>query len=92
MYLIIPPQTLSNFVHLLRADIVNGDNEDGLIFFQQALELVEVNGLVTGLTPHIFSELKTGYLRVKVCARVQLWGSCTTAAILIVFVDFVDFR
>lgn len=54
-------------MHLLRADIVNGDNEDGFVFFQQGLELVEVSGLVAGPAPHVFLEMKIGYLRVKVC-------------------------
>jgi hypothetical protein len=37
---------VSDLVHLLRADIVNANNEDGLVFFEEALELVEVAGLV----------------------------------------------
>lgn len=70
LYFAIPPQTLPNFVHLLRADIVNGDNEDGFVFFQQALELVEINCLVASPAPHVFLELKIGYLRVKVCVKL----------------------
>ncbi len=37
---------MSNLVHLLRADIVNGDDEDALILLEETLELVEVAGLV----------------------------------------------
>lgn len=39
-------QALPDLVHLLRADIVDGDDEDGFVLFEQALELVEVSGLV----------------------------------------------
>jgi len=46
----------SNFVHLLRADIVDGDNEDTLVVLEQALELVEIGSLVCSLAPHIFLE------------------------------------
>lgn len=45
---------VSDFVHLLRADIVDGNDEDGAVLFEQALELVEVAGLVCSLAPHIF--------------------------------------
>ena len=38
----------SDLVHLLGADIVDADDEDGLVFFEEALELVEVAGLVAG--------------------------------------------
>lgn len=41
-------------MHLLRADIVNADDEDTLVLFEETLELVEVAGLVFGLAPHIF--------------------------------------
>lgn len=37
---------MSDFVHLLGADIVDGDNEDALVLLEEALELVEVAGLV----------------------------------------------
>lgn len=40
-------------MHLLGADIVDGDDEDGLVLLEQALELVEVAGLVLA-APHIF--------------------------------------
>ena len=44
----------SDLVHLLRADIVDFDDEDGVVLLQQALELVEVAGLVSSLAPHFF--------------------------------------
>ena len=49
-------ETLTNLVHLLRADIVDNHDEDGPVLLQQALELVKVAGLVCGLAPHIFLE------------------------------------
>ena len=45
---------LTNLVHLLRRDIVDGDDEDGTVLLEQALELVEVAGLVSALAPHFF--------------------------------------
>ena len=47
-------QTSPNLVHLLRADIVNGHNEDGFVLLEQALELVEIDRLVCCLAPHVF--------------------------------------
>lgn len=44
---------LSDLVHLLGADIVDGDDEDRLVLLQQAPELLEINGLVSS-APHIF--------------------------------------
>lgn len=44
----------SDLVHLLRADIVDADDENAIEFFEEALELVEVAGLVCGSAPHIF--------------------------------------
>lgn len=41
-------------MHLLRADIVNGDNENAAVLFEKALQLVEVASLVSGSAPHIF--------------------------------------
>lgn len=49
-------------MHLLRTDIVNRDDEDGLVALEQALELVEVGALCVRLAPHIFDET-IGYLR-----------------------------
>ncbi len=48
------PEGMANLVHLLGADIVDGDDEDALVLFEEALELVEVAGLVFGSAPHIF--------------------------------------
>lgn len=45
---------MANLVHLLGADIVDFDDESRLVVLQQALELIEVAGLVASLTPHIF--------------------------------------
>lgn len=45
---------LSDLVHLLGADIVNADDEDGLVVLEEALQLIEVAGLVFGSAPHIF--------------------------------------
>jgi hypothetical protein len=45
---------VADLVHLLRADIVDADDEDRLVFFEEALELVEVAGLVSCSAPHIF--------------------------------------
>lgn len=44
----------TNFVHLLRADIVNGDNEDAAELLEETLQLIEIASLVVGLAPHIF--------------------------------------
>jgi hypothetical protein len=41
-------------VHLLRADIVDTDNEDGVVLIEKALELIEVSGLGSRLAPHVF--------------------------------------
>jgi hypothetical protein len=37
---------VSDFVHLLRANIVDADDEDRLVLFEKALELLKVAGLV----------------------------------------------
>lgn len=49
-----PSKTVPNLVHLLRTDIVNGDDEYGLIFLEQAFELIEISGLGGCLAPHVF--------------------------------------
>ena len=36
----------TDLVHLLGGDIVDRDNEDALVLLQEALELVEIDGLV----------------------------------------------
>lgn len=43
----------TDLVHLLRADIVNTDDEHGLVIVKKALELIEVSGLGLGLAPHV---------------------------------------
>lgn len=63
--LTISSKALSNLVHLLRTDIVDGDDENGFVRVQQTLKLVEIACLITGFAPHIFLRLKTGCLRVK---------------------------
>lgn len=50
----IAAEGLTNLVHLLRRDIVDRDDEDGRVLLQQALQLVEVAGLVSRFAPHIF--------------------------------------
>lgn len=47
-------ETQTNLVHLLRADIVDTDNEHGLVLIEKALQLIEVSGLGSGLAPHFF--------------------------------------
>ena len=44
----------SDLVHLLGADIVDADDEDGPVLLEQAFEFVEIAGLVLGSAPHIF--------------------------------------
>ena len=39
-------EDVSNLVHLLGADIVDTDDEDGVVLFKEALELLEVARLV----------------------------------------------
>ena len=41
-------EDVSNLVHLLGADIVDANDEDGSVFFEEAFELLEVAGLVAG--------------------------------------------
>lgn len=41
-------------MHLLGADIVDGDNEDGFILLKQSFELIEIGCFVFRLAPHIF--------------------------------------
>lgn len=36
-------ERLTNLVHLLGGDIVDGDNEDGLVLLDEALELLKVD-------------------------------------------------
>lgn len=46
-------ETHTNLVHLLRADIVDTDNEDRLVLIEKALQLLEVSGLGSRLAPHV---------------------------------------
>jgi hypothetical protein len=43
---------LADLVHLLRRDIVDGDDEDALVVLEEDLELVKVSGLVIFPAPH----------------------------------------
>ena len=43
---------LTDLVHLLRRDIVNGDDEDALVLLEERLKLLEVSGLGFFLAPH----------------------------------------
>jgi hypothetical protein len=47
-------ESVTDLVHLLRAHIVDGDDEDALILLEKALQLIEIASLVCGLAPHIF--------------------------------------
>jgi hypothetical protein len=47
-------ERLTDFVHLLRADIVDLDDEDGFVLVKQALELLEIDSFVAGFAPHDF--------------------------------------
>lgn len=60
---------VSDLVHLLGRDIVNLDDEGGLVLLEQALELVEIAGLVLA-APHIFLFMKVGCLRATVYCMV----------------------
>lgn len=51
--------------HCSPANIVDSDNEDRLVFFEQAFQLVKVGCLAVGFAPHIFFGLKIGYFRAK---------------------------
>jgi hypothetical protein len=44
----------TDLVHLLGADIVDGDDENGAVLVEQALQLVEVGRLGHRLAPHVF--------------------------------------
>jgi hypothetical protein len=58
-------ESMSDLVHLLRADIVDLNDEDGLVLLEQALELVEVLRLVAGFGPHFFLWYEAGCLRPR---------------------------
>lgn len=60
-------QSDTDLVHLLRADIVDTDDEDSAVLIEQGLQLIEVSGLGCGLAPHFFLfDLKIGCLRTRV--------------------------
>lgn len=40
-----------------RDALVDADNENGLVLLEEALELIEVSGLVLRLAPHSFGEV-----------------------------------
>jgi hypothetical protein len=42
----------TDLVHLLRRDIVDGDDEDGAVLLEENLKLLEVSGLVFSAAPH----------------------------------------
>lgn len=46
-------QAQADLVHLLRADIVDAHNEDGLVLLEKASELLEVSRLGFGSAPHV---------------------------------------
>jgi hypothetical protein len=54
---------LTDLVHLLRRDIVDGDDEDGLVVLEKSLKLVEVSGLGFFLAPHCVRVDPKGCLR-----------------------------
>jgi hypothetical protein len=56
-------ERLTDLVHLLRRDIVDGDDEDALILFEERLELLEVSGLGFFLAPHCVRGDAKGCLR-----------------------------
>jgi len=45
-------ERVADLVHLLRRDIVDGDDEDALVLLEKRLELLEVSGLGFFLAPH----------------------------------------
>lgn len=56
-------QRLADLVHLLRRDIVDGDDEDALVLLEERLELVKVSGLCFFLAPHCVRGDAKGSLR-----------------------------
>jgi hypothetical protein len=43
----------TDLVHLLRADIVDTNDEHGLVFIEEKLQLLEVSGLGCFIAPHV---------------------------------------
>jgi hypothetical protein len=54
---------LTDLVHLLGRDIVDGDDEDALVLLEEHLELLEVSGLGFLLAPHCVRVDAKGCLR-----------------------------
>lgn len=48
----VSSESLSDFVHLLRTNIVDGDDEDGFMGVEQRLKLVEVSSFASRFAPH----------------------------------------
>jgi hypothetical protein len=56
-------ERLTDLVHLLRRDIVDGDDEDALVLLEESLELLEVSGLEFFRAPHCVRGDAKGCLR-----------------------------
>jgi hypothetical protein len=48
----VSAEGVTDLVHLLRRDIVDGDDEDALVLLEERLELLEVDSLGFFLAPH----------------------------------------
>ena len=79
-------------MHLLGRDIVDGDDEDGLVVLQQALQLVEVPSLVRGFAPHVFFLLKLGCLRAGIFFGVDEEQEQELASKKVPLTEVVEFR
>lgn len=67
---------LTDLVHLLRRDIVDGDNEDGLVLLEESLELVKVDGFGCGLAPHVCDlSTRIGMFQAKSKSELLVVGS-----------------
>jgi hypothetical protein len=69
----LPTETQPDLMHLLGADIVDGDDENRIIRFEHTLKLIKVSSLVCVLAPHVFLQLKIGYLRAE--KKRMIWIS-----------------
>jgi hypothetical protein len=56
-------ERLADLVHLLRRDIVDGDDEDALVLLEEHLELLKVSGLEFFRAPHCVRVDAKGCLR-----------------------------
>ena len=63
----------SDLVHLLRGDIVDADDKDGLVLVEQSLQLVEVDSFGTGLAPHDFFEDEVRMFKGKGKRVDEMW-------------------